>query len=74
MTPIGSNDSPVPSRSITVNGRKFLWDGSLFDSHQAASSQAEAYKNDGFEVHLCEQGERHLVFTRRIVKEVVTSP
>ncbi len=60
-------DSPRPELSISINGKKFLWDGRLFGSHDAACRQAEAYKNDHFEVHLLEQDNQHLVYTRRVV-------
>lgn len=71
--PVNSQDSTSPDRSIVVDGKKFLWDGRLFDSSEEASQQAERYKKDNFEVHLVEQGGKHLVYTRRVVKEVVVA-
>ena len=62
-----------PDRSIVVDGKKFLWDGRVFESYEEASQQAEAYKNENFEVHPAEQGGKHLVYTRRVVKEVVVA-
>jgi hypothetical protein len=67
-------DSYHPSLSIVVNGKKFLWDGLLFESYEEAYREAEAYKNHKFEVHLLEQNNKHFVYTRRVVKDAVNAP
>ncbi len=56
-----------------IDGKKFLWDGRLFETHDDASCKAEAYKSDNFEVQMVEADGKHLVYTRRVVKEVVVS-
>ena len=72
--PLVEAKQPIPpDRALVVEGKKFLWDGQLFDAHEDASRQAEAYKDDKFEVHLVEQGGKHLVYSRRLVKEVVVT-
>ena len=71
--PVELQDSPRPIPSVVVEGKKFLWDGRIFESFDEASSQAEAYKQDNFEVHLVKAGDKHLVYTRRVVKEVVVT-
>jgi len=70
------DQTPVPpTRFVVVDGKKFLWDGQVFESTEEAASAIEAYKHDNFEVHLVEQGQKHLVYTRRVVKQVaVTAP
>ena len=73
MPIVALKDSPSPDRSIAIDGKKFLWDGNLFHTPEEASSQAEAYLHDNFEVQLVEQGEKHLVYTRRALKEVVVT-
>jgi hypothetical protein len=70
---VDGQESIIPERSMVVDGKKYLWDGHLFESPEDASKQAEAYKNENFEVHLVEQGGKHLVYTRRVVKEVVVA-
>ncbi len=70
MPTVGSEKSPDPSRSITVDGKKFLWDGGTFSSHDDALRQAEAYKNDNFEIYLVRMEESYLVYSRRVVREV----
>jgi hypothetical protein len=73
MATVASKDSQNPDRATIIDGKKFLWDGRLFETHDDASLQAEAYKNDNFEVHLVEEEGKHLVYTRRLVKEVVVN-
>lgn len=68
-----SKDSANPKRAVTIGGKKFLWDGRLFETLADGSRQAEAYKNDSFEVQMVEVGGNYLVYTRRLVKEVVVT-
>lgn len=64
-----------PERAVTIDGKKFLWDGQLFATQEEASRQTDAYRNDNFEVELVEEAGRYRVYTRRVVKEVlVTAP
>ncbi|HUI82836.1 MAG TPA: hypothetical protein VL240_01365 [Candidatus Binatia bacterium] len=72
--PDATLQNPVnPRRALTIDGKKFLWDGRLFENYEEAAREAQAYKDDNFEVQLVEEGGKHLVYTRRVVKEVVVS-
>jgi hypothetical protein len=73
MPNVGSVVSHPPSRSINVDGKKFLWNGCFFDSHEEASRQAEIYKNDNFEVYLVQHEEKFIVYSRKAIKEAVTA-
>jgi hypothetical protein len=70
---VALKDSPKPSRALMIDGKKFLWDGRLFETHDDASHQAEAYKSDNFEVQMVQAEGKHLVYTRRLVKAVVVN-
>lgn len=48
------------------DGKKFLWDGSLYESQQQAAQVMEAYEKDGFEVRLFVEGDKYLVYSRRV--------
>jgi len=64
-----------PNRSVTIDGKKFLWDGGLFATCEDAARQSETYKKDNFEVQMVEVSGSYLLYTRRVVKEVaVTAP
>jgi len=55
------------------DGKKFLWDGQPYDSKEAASSAAQSYQNDNFQVETVEEDGKFLVYTRRVVKEWVVA-
>jgi hypothetical protein len=73
MPDVAVKDPVDPKRSVTIDGRKFLWDGRLFENQSDASGAAEAYRKDNFEVQMVEVGGTYLIYTRRIVKEVVVT-
>jgi len=59
--------------TIISDGKKFLWDGHPYDSKEAASSAAQSYQNDNFQVQVVEEDGKFLVYTRRAVKEWVAA-
>ncbi len=63
-----------PSLSLNKDGKKFMWDGRLYDTPEDASRAGESYRNDNFEVQRVEADGKFLVYTRRVVKEVVVPP
>ncbi len=75
MPTVAKPDPVNPNRAVTIDGKKFLWDGQIFQAQDEASLTAEAYKNDNFEVQMVNVGGNYLLYTRRLVKEaVVTAP
>ncbi len=71
-----SRREPVdPNLAMVSDGKKFMWDGRVYDTREEASREAEAYQNANFEVRVLEEDGKFLVYTRRVVKEVaVTAP
>lgn len=62
-----------PNLTAIIQGKKFMWDGQVFDTRDECLHQAETYRSDNFEVQLVEQDAKFLLYTRRPVKEVVAS-
>lgn len=62
-----------PNRSVLIEGKKFLWDGQVFAACDDASRQSETYKKDNFEVQMVEINGSYLLYTRRVVREVVVT-
>ncbi|MGA2335604.1 MAG: hypothetical protein WA383_11800 [Terriglobales bacterium] len=62
-----------PNLAMISDGKKFLWDGQPYDSKEAASSAAQSYQNDNFQVETVEEDGKFLVYTRRVVKEWVVA-
>lgn len=48
-----------------------MWDGVEYPIKEQALEKMQAYKNDGFEVEMREEGGKSYLYTRRVVKEVV---
>ncbi len=54
-----------------VEGKKFMWDGRVCESREAADSAKSGYAADGFETHVSEEQGKLLVYTRRVAKQVI---
>jgi len=61
----------MPDSSRIINGKKFMWDGIVYESREKAQEVMEKYKKDNFEVEFIEEEKQYLVYTRRVVKEIV---
>ncbi len=62
-----------PNLAMVRDGKKFMWDGQLYDTREEASRVREAYQNDRFEAQMVGEEGKFLVYTRRVVKEVVVA-
>ena len=51
--------------------RKFLWDGEQYPDRSSAETKKAEYEAQGFETQLVEEDGKFLLYTRRVVKEVV---
>ena len=49
-----------------VNGKKFMWDGVVYDSDDQAQQVMEGYAKDGFEVQKFVNEGQFLVYSRRV--------
>ncbi len=61
----------MPDISKTINGKKFMWDGVVYESQKEAEDTMRKYKDDNFEVELIEEEKKHILYTRRVVKDIV---
>ncbi|MBN2139203.1 MAG: hypothetical protein JW720_15460 [Sedimentisphaerales bacterium] len=52
------------------DGKKFMWDGEEYENEDKANGAAQKYTDDGFEVEVCSEDGKSLVYTRRIVTEI----
>lgn len=61
----------MPSVAIREDGKKFMWDKGIYSTEAEAKEKMAQYQKDDFEVvHLREEG-KHLLYTRRIVTEII---
>jgi hypothetical protein len=61
----------APENVRFFEGHKYMWDGQAQESRAAAEAKQTEYENDEFETQLVEEEEQFLVYTRRVVTEVV---
>lgn len=59
-----------PDLAMVRDGKKFMWDGQLYDSKEEASRAAQSYQNDNFQIQIVEEGAKFLVYSRRTVNDV----
>ena len=52
-------------------GKKYMWDGQEYDNEEQASSVEKQYTEKGFEVQMWREEGKVLIYTRRVVTEVV---
>jgi hypothetical protein len=58
-----------PNLAMISDGKKFMWDGQLYESKEEASRAAQSYESENFQIQIVEEGGKFLVYTRRTVKE-----
>lgn len=46
--------------------KKFMWDGLSYEDGEKAAQAAEVFRKEGFEVEMLAEGDRHLIYTRRV--------
>ena len=62
-----------PNLAMIRDGKKFMWDGQLYDTHEEASRAAKAYHEEDFQIQIGEEHGKFLVYSRRTAKEVVVA-
>lgn len=53
------------------NGKKYMWDGRIYETKQDMKKTAEEYSKENFEVEEVEEEGEYYLFTRRVVTEIV---
>jgi hypothetical protein len=61
----------VPNYTERIDGKKFMWDKGNYSAESEAMEKMTKYKKDGFETRLVKEEGKFLVYTRRIVTEIV---
>ena len=53
------------------NGKKYMWDGRIYETTQDMKKTSEEYGKENFEVEEVEEEGKYYLFTRRVVTEVI---
>ena len=62
-----------PNLVMIRNGKKFMWDGQLYDKQEEVTRAARAYEDEDFQVQIVKDGGKFLVYTRRPAKEAAVT-
>ena len=54
-----------------IDSKKFMWDGKEYETEAEAKEVIGGYEKSDFETQLMEEEGKFLVYTRRVVTEVV---
>jgi len=54
-----------------TEGKKFMWDKGNYSTEAEAKEKMAKYEKDGFETQLVKEEGKFLVYTRRVVTEIV---
>jgi len=54
-----------------VNKDKYMWDGEIYETREDAEKKKAKYEGNNFQVQLFEEEGKYLVYTRRVVTEIV---
>jgi hypothetical protein len=49
-----------PDLAMISDGKKFMWDGQLYDNQEEAARAAESYKNENFEIQMVDEDGKFL--------------
>ena len=61
----------MPQNVLFIDRRKFMWDGETRDSRAETETRKTECEAQGFETQVVEEEGKFLLYTRRVVKEVV---
>jgi hypothetical protein len=61
----------MPNLATKIDGKKFMWDKGNYSTKEEALEKMVQYEKDGFEAECIEENGRYLVYTRRLVTEIV---
>jgi hypothetical protein len=56
-----------------VDNKKFMWDGEEYDDEKKADEVKKVYAEKGFEVQTFNEDGKILIYTRRVVTDVVVN-
>jgi hypothetical protein len=60
-----------PENVMFREGEKFMWDGELYEGREAAEEKQQEYEANDFETQLVASEGKFLVYSRRVVTEIV---
>ena len=57
--------------AVKIGGKKFMWDKGHYSTEKEAHEKMAQYEKDGFEAECIQENGNYLVYTRRLVTEIL---
>jgi len=61
----------MPNLAENIDGKKFMWDKGEYSTEEEAMEKMAHYEKEGFETQLVKEENKYLVYTRRVVTEII---
>ena len=61
----------MPNLATKIGGKKFMWDKGDYSTKEEALEKMAQYEKNGFEAECIEENAKYLVYTRKLVTEIV---
>jgi len=61
----------MPNLAVRHDGKKYMWDKGVYATEQEAEEKMKSYLKDDFKAVKLEDEGKYLLYTRRIVTEIV---
>jgi hypothetical protein len=61
----------MADRARFFDGKKYMWDGQEYEDKKKAREVEKEYREKGFDVQNCSEDKKILLYTRRVVTEIV---
>jgi hypothetical protein len=61
----------MPKLAIRKDGKKFMWDKGSYSTEAEAKEKLAQYQKNNFDVELLNEEGKYLLYTRRVVTEIV---
>jgi len=61
----------MPNSAERIDGKKFMWDQGNYSTEPEATEKMARYEKAGFETRLVKEEGKFLVYTRRLVTEII---
>ena len=61
----------MPRIAVKKEGKKFMWDKGIYTTEAEAKEKMTQYQKQDFEVVYFQEEEKHLLYTRKVVTEIV---
>lgn len=59
----------MPGDACYFEGRKFMWDGKMYETRAEAEAAQAAYEQESFETHVMPDDGKFRVYSRRMAAE-----